>query len=117
MTQQPVVADVIYAQVVADLRSSALSSAEIGTLTGVTERQVQRWASGASRPEGGSRDRLLELRYIVEELREVYTDEGVEIWLHGRNRGLEGQRPLDLLEDGKFVLVLEAITRLRVGAM
>ncbi len=110
-------ADVMYPRVVADLRGSALSTAEIGALTGVSERQVQRWASGTSRPEGDSRSRLLELKYVIDLLREVYTEEGVEIWLHGRNRGLGGKRPLELLEVGQFDVVLEAIERLRVGSM
>lgn len=116
MSQQPA-ADVMYPRVVGELRGSALSSAEIGSLTGVSERQVQRWASGASRPDGDSRTRLLELKYVVDQLREVYTEDGVEIWLHGRNRGLGGQRPVALLEAGQFDLVLEAIERLRTGAM
>lgn len=116
MSQQPA-ADVMYPRVVSELRGSALSTAEIGTLTGVSERQVQRWASGASRPEGESRARLLEVKYIVDLLREVYTEDGVEIWLHGRNRGLGGQRPVMLLETGQFDLILEAVERLRTGAM
>ncbi len=99
------------------MRGSALSTAEIGTLTGVSERQVQRWASGTSRPEVDSRSRLLELKYVVDQLRDVYTEDGVEIWLHGRNRGLGGQRPITLLEAGQFDVVLEAIERLHTGAM
>jgi len=110
-------ADVMYPRVVWELRGSALSTAEIGTLTGVSERQVQRWASGTSRPEGDSRSRLLELKYVVDQLRDVYTEDGVEIWLHGRNRGLGGQRPISLLEAGQFDVVLEAIERLHTGAM
>lgn len=110
-------ADVVYPRVVGELRGGALSSAEIGTVTGVSERQVQRWASGTSRPEGDSRSRLLELKYVVDQLREVYTEEGVEIWLHGRNRSLDGQRPVALLEAGQFDAVLEAIERLRTGTM
>lgn len=109
--------DVLYPRVVGELRGNALTSAEIGALTGVSERQVQRWASGSSRPEGDSRSRLLEVKYVIDQLREIYTEEGVEIWLHGRNRGLGGQRPLSLLEAGQFDLVLQAIERLHVGSM
>lgn len=109
-------ADAMYTRVVGDLRESVLSTAEIGALTGVSERQVQRWASGVSRPEGDSRTRLLEVKYVVDLLREVYTDEGAEIWLHGRNRGLGGIRPIELLQQGQYDVVLEALERLRVGA-
>jgi len=107
----------MYSRVVGELRGDLFSAAELGVLTGVSERQVQRWASGSSRPEGDSRTRLLELRYIVEQLRELYTDEGVEIWLHGRNRALGGKRPIDLLEQGQVEPVLEFIEQLHTGAM
>jgi len=53
----------------------------------------------------------------VDQLREVYTEEGVEIWLHGRNRGLGGRRPLELLHEGQFDTVLEAVERLNAGTM
>lgn len=114
---QPAAAEEMYPKVVAHLRSHSLSTAEIGRLTGVTERQVQRWASGISRPDSDSRSRLLELAYVVAQLREVYTEDGTEIWLHGRNRGLNHQRPIDLLAAGKFDLVLNEIDRLTNGAM
>jgi uncharacterized protein (DUF2384 family) len=110
-------ADAMYAKIVDDLRGGMLSTAELGVLTRVSERQVQRWASGTSRPDGETRTRLLEVKYVVDLLREVYTDEGAEIWLHGRNRSLGGARPIELLSAGSFDVVLEAIERLRIGAM
>jgi hypothetical protein len=106
----------VYARIVEDVRS-ALTVAEMAMITGVAERQVYNWAAGSSRPAGLNRDRLLELHYIVDELREVYTPEGIDVWLHGRNRGLKGQRPIDLLVSGKFEEVLTAVERLRTGAM
>ena len=86
-------------------------------ITGVSERQVSNWASGASKPAAASRDRLLEVHYVMDALSDVYDDEGVDIWLHGRNRGLDGQRPIELLLAGSFETVLNAVERLRVGAM
>ena len=69
-------------------------------------------------PRGAAtRDRLLEVHYLVRLLREVYTREGAEIWLHGRKRSLDGQRPIDLLLQGDFRTVLQAVERLRTGAM
>lgn len=107
----------MYSHVVDGLRGTAFTAAEIGELTKVSERQVQRWAAGTSKPEAAPRKRLLELQFIVGELREVYTDEGVEIWLHGRNKVLSSRRPVDLLMQGEFDLVLEAVQRLQTGAM
>ncbi len=78
---------------------------------------MQNWVSGANRPTGQTRDRLLEVHYIVEQLRDVYSPEGIDIWLHGRNRTLDGQRPIDLLREGAFEEILHAVERLTAGAM
>lgn len=110
------VAESLYSRIVVDIRESALTSAELAEITGVRERQVQNWAAGTSRPGGDNRDRLLEVKYIVDLLRDVYTPEGIEIWLHGRNRALDGQRPIDLLRAGDFREVLDAVERLASGA-
>jgi hypothetical protein len=87
------------------------------SIAGVKERQVQHWVAGTHRPKGAKRDRLLELVYIVDRLRDVYRPEGIDIWIHGRNRDLGGRRPIDLLEQGDFATVLNAVERLETGAM
>jgi len=107
----------LYARIVEDLRETALTTAEVAAITGVRERQVQHWAAGSHRPQGAKRDRLLELAYVIDRLRDVYKPEGIDIWLHGRNRDLNGERPIDLLEQGEFATVLNAIERLETGAM
>jgi transcriptional regulator with XRE-family HTH domain len=104
----------LYRHVVADARR-ALSIAEIGAITGVGERAVQKWAQGASKPEGSSRERLLELNYVIEQLLDVYDDEGIEIWLHARQRAFDGHAPLELLREGRFEEVLRVIERLAGG--
>jgi hypothetical protein len=92
------------------------TAAEVAAITGVKERQVQHWVAGTHRPTGAKRDRLLELAYIVERLSDVYRPEGIDIWIHGRNRDLGGQRPIDLLRQGDFAAVLNAVERLETGA-
>jgi uncharacterized protein (DUF2384 family) len=62
-------------------------------------------------------DRLLELHYVTQALRDLYTHEGAEIWLHGRKRSLDGRRPVDMLADGAYEEVLDAIESKRSGAM
>jgi hypothetical protein len=106
-----------YARIVCDIRESALTTIELAEITGVKERQVHHWAAGSHRPTGPTRDRLLEVAYIVEQLQEVYAPEGVDIWLHGRNRSLGAERPIDLLRAGEFTRVLAAVDRLKTGAM
>ena len=109
--------EVLYSRVVTDVRDGGLSVADMAGVIGVAERQVRNWASGANAPSGRNRDRLLQLHYVAQQLRDVYTREGAEIWLHGRKRSLDGRRPVDLLAVGEFDEVLAAIERLHAGAM
>jgi uncharacterized protein (DUF2384 family) len=109
--------ELLYARIVGEVRDGGLSNAEMAEVIGVAERQVRNWAGGANAPSGRNRDRLLELHYLIGLLREVYTREGAEIWLHGRKKSLDGRRPIDLLENDESEVVLDAIERLRAGAM
>lgn len=109
--------ELLYARIVEEVKDGGLSSGELAQLIGVAERQVRNWSAGTNSPSGRNRDRLLELHYVVGLLRDVYTHEGAEIWLHGRKRSLNGRRPIDLLKDGESDVVLDAIERLRAGAM
>lgn len=107
----------LFSKLVEDIRDTALTTAELAVVTGVEERQVYNWASGASKPRTETKDKLLEVHYIVKELREVYTPDGADIWIHARNRGLGGEKPIDLLIAGDFQAVLAAVERLKTGAM
>jgi uncharacterized protein (DUF2384 family) len=107
----------LYLRIVEEVRDGGLSTADVARVVGVAERQVRNWTSGGNTPSGRNRDRLLELHYVARLLRDVYTREGAEIWLHGRKRSLEGRRPVDLLAEGEYDEVLDAIERLRAGAM
>lgn len=106
-----------YARIIKELRETALTTAELAEIAGVRDRQVHHWAAGTHRPKGEKRDRLLETAYIVEQLADVYKPEGVDIWLHGRNKSLGGERPIDLLRARNFTAVLNAVERLKTGAM
>lgn len=110
-------ASAVWARIVDDLRRDVFTNAELAAVTGVKVRQVQHWASGAHRPQGAAKDRLLEVHYITERLLETYTPEGADIWVHARNKGLAGQKPYDLLIAGKFEEVIAAVDRLATGAM
>jgi uncharacterized protein (DUF2384 family) len=109
--------DALYTRIVDEVRDSGLTTSDVARLIGVAERQVRNWSSGGHNPNGRNRDRLLELHYVTSLLRDVYSPEGAEIWLHGRKRSLDGRRPVDLLAQGSYDVVLEAIERLRAGSM
>lgn len=109
--------EALYARIVNEIRDSGLSTADIARLVGVAERQVRNWTSGGNTPSGRNRDRLLELHYVTQALRDIYTREGAEIWLHGRKRSLAGRRPVDMLAEGSYQEILDAIEHLHARAM
>lgn len=109
--------ELLYTRIVDEVRDGGLSNAEMAQVIGVAERQIRNWSGGTNAPSGRNRDRLLELHYLIGLLRDVYTREGAEIWLHGRKKSLNGKRPIDLLENDESEVVLDAIERLRAGAM
>ncbi len=104
----------VYSRIVSGLRES-VSTEELAKIIGIHSRQVQNWAAGRNRPQGDNRDQLLGVHYLVQRLRDVYQPEGVEIWLHARNREFDSQRPLDLLIAGEYERVLAAVERLSDG--
>jgi uncharacterized protein (DUF2384 family) len=109
--------EALYARIVQDACDGGLTAADVARVVGVGDRQVRNWSAGASAPRGLTRDRLLELHYVTSQLREVYTREGAEIWLHGRKKSLGGRRPIDMLAEGEFEEVLDGIERMNAGAM
>ena len=47
-----------------------------------------------------TRAELEEFR-IAERLRDIYTPEGVVVWLNGRHKLLDNERPVDLIRRGE----------------
>lgn len=105
-----------YLRIVDDITRSGITQTELGQAVGASLRTVQNWAAGNGTPAGAKIRRLLDVQYIVRELREAYTEEGVRIWLHARNRNLDGQRPIDLLAAHQYDEVLAEAERVS-GAM
>lgn len=102
---------VTYLRIVEEVTEAGFTQVELGRAVGASSRTVQNWAAGTTAPTGVKVRRLLDLQYIVRELRNAYTDEGIKIWLNSRNRNLERHRPIDLLTSGKFDLVLREAER------
>lgn len=110
-------ADPQVARVIARVREQAgLTVAEIAEIVGVGARQVQNWAAGHGTPANSQRLRqLLDLQYVLDLVSEVFDDEGSLMWLHARNRQLDGSRPLDLVASGETDKVIALLERLADG--
>lgn len=96
-----------YLRVVEEVTSSGITQAELGKTVGASVRTVQNWASGINPPSGARAAKLLDIRSVIDQLKDSYTDEGIEIWLRSRNRNLDMRRPIDLLVEGRIDEVLD----------
>ncbi len=100
-----------YRRIIDDLASGGLTQEDVGRAVAVSRRSVAGWASGETVPRGLRVEKLLDLRDMVERLKEVYAPEGVQIWLHSRNRNLARARPVDLLAEGRLDEVIAEVDR------
>lgn len=108
--------NVSFMRLVDNVTDNVITQSEFAAAVGASERTVQNWTSGNSKPRGETVTRVLDLVHLVDELGEVYTDEGIQIWLKSRNRNLDGERPIDVFASGQVDRVLEEVRRV-VGGM
>jgi transcriptional regulator with XRE-family HTH domain len=94
-------------RVVNEVTRAGITQAELAKAVGSGARAVQNWASGQNTPRGEAVKRLLDVRTVIELLSDSYTDEGIDIWLHSRNRNLDMRRPIELITEGQIDRVLE----------
>jgi transcriptional regulator with XRE-family HTH domain len=102
---------------VRDLSARAdLSQEEIGRITGATGRTVARWAAGAT-PHASARERLLELKYVADQLIDVLglSPPDANLWIFTPNRLLKGDKPADRIAGGDYRAVLGLIDALADG--
>jgi DNA-binding transcriptional regulator YiaG len=93
-----------------------LSEADVARATRVSVRSVRRWSAGA--PIGGrAAERLDDLRMVAADLAEALPPESIVAWLRGRNRALGRARPLDLLAEGRYDEVHDAVEALASGEL
>lgn len=89
-----------------------LTGAEIARATGVKNATVRAWLNQTRSPSRGqAAERLLELSSIVERLARVMKPAYISTWLRRPNRGLQHQKPIDLIAMGQF----EEVSRLVAG--
>jgi transcriptional regulator with XRE-family HTH domain len=88
-------------------REMGLTEKDLAAATGAADRTVRRWLAGTT-PQHRHAEHLDDLNTVVEELADSLTAKGVRQWLHGRNRLLDGDRPIERLNKGDFQAVYNA---------
>jgi hypothetical protein len=95
--------------------STHLTHDEIGEIVDASARSVSRWSTGTAEPQRLSRQRLLELAYVAEELRSVLKPEDANLWILSPNRLLDGDTPAQRIHAGDFKSVVGVIEALADG--
>src|SRR5215467_16099614 len=104
------------AKILDDLRDrGGLKGTDVANMTSVSPATVSRWTSGKAFPQPKTQLLISDLRYVVDRLAEFYTPEETRIWLYSRHRLLNGERPIDLIHDGRTDEVLTVIEGLSDG--
>lgn len=107
--------NVTYRRIVEDVTSRVITQAELAHAVGASVRTVQNWSQGTATPRGKAALRLVDVQHLVGELRDVYSDEAIQIWLRSRNRNLGGDRPIELLAEGRVDEVLAEVDNIVRG--
>lgn len=96
--------------------TAGLAARQVASLIGVHERTVQRWAAepAQSTPSGDDERRLRGVAHVVAQLRHTLTAPGVLAWMTAPEDQLDGQAPVDRLDEpAGLPAVLAAARRLR----
>jgi transcriptional regulator with XRE-family HTH domain len=104
------------AKLIDDLRDrGGLKGIDVANITEVSPATVSRWTSGKALPHPKTQLLISDLRYIVDRLSEFYTPEETRLWLYSKHRLLDGERAIDLINQGQADKVLAIIESLDEG--
>jgi hypothetical protein len=103
-------------KIIDDLRDrGGLKGTDVANIAAVSPATVSRWTAGKALPHPKTQLIISDLRYVVDRLSEFYTPEETRFWLYSKHRLLEGQRPIDLINQGQADTVLSVIESLDEG--
>ena len=97
-------------------REGGLNGIDIANIANVSPATVSRWTSGTSSPHPKTQLVLSDLHYIVGRLQEYYSPAEIRIWIFARHPQLEGERAIDLINEGRSEEVLAILDRLDADA-
>jgi putative toxin-antitoxin system antitoxin component (TIGR02293 family) len=97
------------------LHSEVVDAPDVARVLGTSTRSVTRWAAEGSLPRRGNEERLLELKAVVDVLRQVMREEPARLWLRSPIPALDYRKPIDLIEQGEYRRVIGAILSIGEG--
>jgi transcriptional regulator with XRE-family HTH domain len=93
-----------------------LQGKDVANIVSVSPATVSRWSSGKATPDLRTQTIIAELRYVVDRLSDFYTPDETRLWLHTKHPMLNGERAIDLINEGRTEAVLAVIDALDAGA-
>jgi transcriptional regulator with XRE-family HTH domain len=103
-------------KIIDDLRDrGGLKGTDVANIAAVSPATVSRWSAGKALPHPKTQLLISDLRYVVDRLSEFYSPEETRIWLYSKHRLLDGQRPIDMINQGQADKVLSVIESLDEG--
>lgn len=92
-----------------------LDQGDLARVLDTNPRTISRWLQRQSSPRPGSRERVLELLAVLEQLTGVLRPDAAHDWLFSPNPTLDHYKPVELLRDGEYRVVLGAIDAMAEG--
>ncbi len=93
-----------------------VSSREIAQLLDTTPETVSRWSTGKVGPRPNKLEQLLTLEWLMDQLAEFFESDEARLWLFSPHRLIGGERPADLIQQGRVKEVVALIEQLKDGA-
>src|SRR6266478_3814088 len=105
------------AKILDDLRArGGLKSTDVANITAVSPATVSRWTAGKAFPHPKTQLVISDLRYVVDRLAEFYSPDETRLWLYSKHRLLNGERAIDLINQGEADKILAVIESLDEGS-
>ena len=96
-------------------KKGAMKSIDIANVIGSRPETVSRWNKGKAFPQPDKELLLLDLEYIVDQLSDFYEPKEARMWLYSRQKLLQGERPVGLIQTGKAKEVINVLDQLNAG--
>ena len=93
-----------------------LKGTDIANIAAVSKATVSRWSNGVMKPQPRTQLVLSDLHYIVGRLQEYYSADEIRTWLYARHPQLDGERAIDVINQGRSEEVLRILERLDAEA-
>jgi transcriptional regulator with XRE-family HTH domain len=98
------------ARIIEELKSrGGLKATDVANIAKVSPATVSRWIAGKALPDPQTQLVMSDLRYVVDRLSEFYTPAETRLWLYSKHRLLNGERAIDLINQGDADKVLAAV--------